>query len=167
MQLNPARGRKRSRPPRLLPCGLGSGFMQLNPARGRKPPGVVTIPLGDLARFMQLNPARGRKLLVCLAVPHQDRQRFMQLNPARGRKRDILRDLHCVDCVVYAAQPREGTETFSMRYADMHISVLWFMQLNPARGRKRHSFPPGTCRLSPRFMQLNPARGRKHKVLTL
>ena len=39
----------------------------------------------------------------------------MQLNPARGRKRDgdardVLRDLYWV----YAAQPREGTETASI-----------------------------------------------------
>ena len=38
----------------------------------------------------------------------------MQLNPARGRKRDIPIISCPKDCIwVYAAQPREGTETSS------------------------------------------------------
>ena len=59
----------------------------------------------------------------------------MQLNPARGRKLDDLSHLVSVTKVVYAAQPREGTETHQSmpRLGRMPI---WFMQLNPARGRK-------------------------------
>ena len=38
--------------------------------------------------------------------------RFMQLNPARGRKRNVNDFMISpLRCPVYAAQPREGTET--------------------------------------------------------
>ena len=61
--------------------------------------------------------------------------RFMQLNPARGRKPSRHYGRITLESnEVYAAQPREGTETLQ---ASSH---LWwfprFMQLNPARGRK-------------------------------
>ena len=64
----------------------------------------------------------------------------MQLNPARGRKHPLglglLREHHRV---VYAAQPREGTET---RSALMFPRIpSRFMQLNPARGRKLKFIP--------------------------
>ena len=47
---------------------------------------------------------------------HAASSRFMQLNPARGRKllaglRKILNIIQ-----VYAAQPREGTETMSLPF---------------------------------------------------
>ena len=35
----------------------------------------------------------------------------MQLNPARGRKHIGLTHIKLLESVVYAAQPREGTET--------------------------------------------------------
>ena len=38
---------------------------------------------------------------------------------------------------VYAAQPREGTETIPREGTKDVPELLWFMQLNPARGRKR------------------------------
>ena len=60
----------------------------------------------------------------------------MQLNPARGRK-PILRNktLDKPHILVYAAQPREGTET--QRITDWANDIVQrFMQLNPARGRK-------------------------------
>ena len=85
---------------------------------------------------MQLNPARGRKLFLslisladcyiglCSSTPRGDgnlRQvpcsilrgwRFMQLNPARGRKHGNETRTNGDGYVqVYAAQPREGTET--------------------------------------------------------
>ena len=107
----------------------------------------------------------------------------MQLNPARGRK---LESMPCVARMyrkVYAAQPREGTETrYSHPKADQMKRGLcsstprgdgnsqqevshsfqpsWFMQLNPARGRKRGRTRFGRTR-GAWFMQLNPARGRK------
>ena len=90
---------------------------------------------------------------------------------------------------VYAAQPREGTETLSARGGLRPSRSSWFMQLNPARGRKRDNHPntytycrlKGLCSSTPRgdgnwlcwhqtrgtdqrFMQLNPARGRKLTV---
>ena len=47
---------------------------------------------------------------------------------------------------VYAAQPREGTETTADHGPFGVEKVIRFMQLNPARGRKlnrvRHFYPP-------------------------
>ena len=73
----------------------------------------------DACRFMQLNPARGRKLSSTYQLT-RDNDRFMQLNPARGRKplNFSFRQWR-IDCV-YAAQPREGTETMDNRPKDTH-----------------------------------------------
>ena len=86
--------------------------MQLNPARGRK---RVT--------FCDLHP-RHMTLGLCSSTPRGDGnskfvtkyfiifcQRFMQLNPARGRKHELGFVNNKEDTMVYAAQPREGTET--------------------------------------------------------
>ena len=112
----------------------------------------------------------------------------MQLNPARGRKHVFPAINQSTDTSkVYAAQPREGTETRIYRTMHQTAMVKWFMQLNPARGRKPQlltiilvGFRTGLCSSTPRgdgnsevvfhadiamptrFMQLNPARGRKH-----
>ena len=134
---------------------------------------------------MQLNPARGRKLDRFLIVDSGSAIRFMQLNPARGRKQILLVNVMVLfDNTVYAAQPREGTETYHQSPFPAGRRRARFMQLNPARGRKLHE-PDSLCRLhyglcssTPRgdgnptdpdmgrkrrvrFMQLNPARGRK------
>ena len=67
-----------------------------------------------LPRFMQLNPARGRKQDFELLVNVEDfLNGFMQLNPARGRKHSYLLCFSFSKYAVYAAQPREGTETFA------------------------------------------------------
>ena len=60
---------------------------------------------------MQLNPARERKQLGIAEQQLADGERFMQLNPARGRKLEDpeSHDIRLIE--VYAAQPREGTET--------------------------------------------------------
>ena len=63
--------------------------------------------------------------------------------------------------MVYAAQPREGTETL-LQIADVAVVHTRFMQLNPARGRKRVYNCPDSDLMLSWFMQLNPARGRKH-----
>ena len=62
---------------------------------------------------MQLNPARGRKLGCVLYDVLVIDQGFMQLNPARGRKpaTQSTTNWHSSGVGVYAAQPREGTET--------------------------------------------------------
>ena len=61
---------------------------------------------------------------------------------------------------VYAAQPREGTETILVAVQDVKHCKR-FMQLNPARGRKLKIVDHKHATPSNRFMQLNPARGRK------
>ena len=108
MQLNPARGRKLEGPARAVP--LGSVVYAAQPREGTETlPGYRPIQ-HDLPGFMQLNPARGRKLEGLHEEQHGP-ARFMQLNPARGRKlKHIVIDSPWAD-VVYAAQPREGTET--------------------------------------------------------
>ena len=87
---------------------------------------------------------------------------FMQLNPARGRKpHRYLFPCEPRICMVYAAQPREGTETDNHPKYQAWQTKTWFMQLNPARGRKLADDLPSAFVRGPRFMQLNPARGRK------
>ena len=61
---------------------------------------------------------------------------------------------------VYAAQPREGTETRRPCRRRPACHTTRFMQLNPARGRKHRTWEVVILGIS-RFMQLNPARGRK------
>ena len=71
---------------------------------------------------MQLNPARGRKLV--MSVMRLDMvpiSRFMQLNPARGRKH-VDPHTSIFFYKVYAAQPREGTETLAMMRAYRFLS---------------------------------------------
>ena len=67
---------------------------------------------------MQLNPARGRKLVYKIAIIAGWIHRFMQLNPARGRKHDMSTASIPRSPRVYAAQPREGTETPSTTPGD-------------------------------------------------
>ena len=112
MQLNPARGRKRIQD--VFSDSSMERFMQLNPARGRKLRRHPDACLYALSWFMQLNPARGRKRGEHTDVVNRHiTLRFMQLNPARGRKLIQSHACHAgVETEVYAAQPREGTETY-------------------------------------------------------
>ena len=120
--------------------GIYTWFMQLNPARGRKLPcGQVrhaqhpsaglcsSTPRGDgnirhLPVLSKVNtsglcsstPRGDGNTVKPTAVPTTISSRFMQLNPARGRKLACLLQLHLPSSLsVYAAQPREGTETIS------------------------------------------------------
>ena len=116
-------------------------------------------------------------------------RRFMQLNPARGRKQVINITYRVFVCyAVYAAQPREGTETFIMTpprretrpeglcsstpRGDGNVVPLGdlasaIIQRGLCSSTPRGDGNPSRARDSPtshlpRFMQLNPARGRKH-----
>ena len=62
---------------------------------------------------MQLNPARGRKHTDCGFHLRTSKSWFMQLNPARGRKLATKYLDGITYIAVYAAQPREGTETIT------------------------------------------------------
>ena len=144
MQLNPARGRKQELQTRVE-CGtyvikvyaaqpregtetltitaddgnlMGREVYAAQPREGTETVTDTTRPC-DACRFMQLNPARGRKLSSTYQLT-RDNDRFMQLNPARGRKplNFSFRQWR-IDCV-YAAQPREGTETMDNRPKDTH-----------------------------------------------
>ena len=81
------------------------------------PRGDGNTPCAHVSRtisrwFMQLNPARGRKLASITVMVPLCADGFMQLNPARGRKHE--KDIRSIRAdEVYAAQPREGTETVS------------------------------------------------------
>ena len=139
MQLNPARGRKRSRQFRRSVHSI-SRFMQLNPVRGRKQAYVSHILLGQTAYGLCSSTPRGdgnpcHELSLPLFVVF----RFMQLNPARGRKRD---------CEVVKQEINHYGLCSSTPRGDGNLMmvILWgvrlrFMQLNPARGRKRAHAP--------------------------
>ena len=136
-------------------------FMQLNPARGRKL-AIRTIIHTD-SRFMvyAAQPSEGTETTplslplqpkkgLCSSTPRGDGnlckicvglldelKMFMQLNPARGRKhRPFSIHLGWFKVEVYAAQPREGTETRTWTSLPSSSVNVWFMQLGPARGRK-------------------------------
>ena len=87
--------------------------MQLNPARGRK---LALMhernPIPVCGGFMQLNPARGRKHR---CESRQSRLNYLKVYAAQPREgtETVLADDSNLDvpAVVYAAQPREGTET--------------------------------------------------------
>ena len=110
----------------------------------------------------------------------------MQLNPARGRKRArmIARSLR-VTLLVYAAQPREGTETDEEALTSIgsgkkvyaaqpregtetpirDFEQTWIPNevyaAQPREGTETSAYPsPPSIRVL-WFMQLNPARGRK------
>ena len=85
--------------------------------------------------FMQLNPARGRKLTPVDQTGRRLLRRGLCSSTPRGDG-NILSEqwIHSPMLMVYAAQPREGTET--KQTIDQIIISDRFMQLNPARGRK-------------------------------
>ena len=118
---------------------------------------------------------------------------FMQLNPARGRKHQARNFIihHCF-FRVYAAQPREGTETYLVFCGGAGTHKPGLCSSTP-RGDGNSadiisaitSPHHGLCSSTPRgdgndeilymgygvlvfrFMQLNPARGRKLSVVYL
>ena len=112
--------------------------MQLNPARGRKLPlSTVIVILHYLHGLCSSTPRGDGNQLPVLAEKSKPGHWFMQLNPARGRKLNHLSFSSCLKVIaVYAAQPREGTETVAMLRDSGGYQTPWFMQLNPARGRK-------------------------------
>ena len=93
---------------------------------------------------MQLNPARGRKLRFTSSISHSPFPwAVYAAQPREGTETGPINAI-CVDPqshAVYAAQPREGTETVSVIH-DVLVAIQGFMQLNPARGRKlvEHNF---------------------------
>ena len=181
MQLNPARGRKPCQPFSTAgkqtgvglcsstPRGDGNmvirigakveralGFMQLNPARGRKHLPRRAVRSLHPHRFMQLNPARGRKHLLAPASSRALISRFMQLNPARGRKRGCTCSACRTPARVYAAQPREGTETSLLQF-DLPFGIFAVYAAQPREGtetfksiRAKSRYSPGLCSSTPR-----------------
>ena len=86
---------------------------------------------------MQLNPARGRKLGRHKALNSTRRLKVYAAQPREGTETTHLFSfLARKVCQVYAAQPREGTETYALLYEHAQLADTRFMQLNPARGRK-------------------------------
>ena len=63
-------------------------------------------------------------------------------------------------CMVYAAQPREGTETY-LHSDELPLSYAVYAA-QPREGTETHRGQPRPLKCPRhRFMQLNPARGRK------
>ena len=144
--------------PSLLSSDVTAWFMQLNPARGRK----LRLGHGTVGRV--------RRLGLCSSTPRGDGNRkktgeyflhgqgFMQLNPERGRKRLPL-EVADVERVVYAAQPREGTETRPPAHEGPRAGLGRFMQLNPARGRKQGLVRPDERQLLEPVYAAQPREG--------
>ena len=90
--------------------------MQLNPARGRKHANKMGTDVEMIQHgFMQLNPARGRKLVIWFALILW---RLIGLCSSTSRgdgNFPIARFIKFLKSLVYAAQPREGTETHLTR----------------------------------------------------
>ena len=137
-------------------------FMQLNPARGRKPVCLSLCLAVCLSRFMQLNPARGRKPAhgvvhgpgnrkgLCSSTPRGDGNDFMHSVAWRGPGAEV-----------YAAQPREGTETPRRRANNRNAPAVGLCSSTPRGDGNVARIPSSMISTSIRFMQLNPARGRK------
>ena len=138
--------------------------MQLNPARGRKPSRSYIVLDTETTRFMQLNPARGRKQ-VAPTASSQRSPRFMQLNPARGRKLErASANPRVWHKGVYAAQPREGTETLRDKCGVPKEDANMVYAAQPREGTETLYLPEDCAHYRDWFMQLNPARGRKPLV---
>ena len=154
--------------------GIYTWFMQLNPARGRKLPcGQVRHAQHPSAGLCSSTPRGDGNTVKPTAVPTTISSRFMQLNPARGRKLACLLQLHLPSSLsVYAAQPREGTETIERISKLFRHRICWFMQLNPARGRKQYHRKPtdhqhilhGLCSSTPRGDGNKRRRGWSHEA---
>ena len=138
---------------------------------------------------MQLNPARGRKLFSYSVRAHMTRTGLCSSTP-RGDgniPRDTIEFLFPI-IAVYAAQPREGTETVELRVVYMYRGHLGLCSSTPRGDGNTTDSNREIPRVSPvyaaqpregtetrrfcsykiahtyRFMQLNPARGRKRST---
>ena len=102
--------------------------------------------------------------LPCL--PLCNRLWFMQLNPARGRKRPNPFSAWSARMIarVYAAQPREGTETRRSWTSHLRRGLPGLCSSTP-RGDGNAGAAIRFSEYHSRFMQLNPARGRKLEML--
>ena len=160
MQLNPARGRKHKQLA-LLRCRIHQTVYAAQPREGTETRRSRCLLVTRCrSGFMQLNPARGRKLLT---IPRPMRISMIAVYAAQPREGtetsyQMSSPLSYMS-VVYAAQPREGTETHVASHEPWLPALVYAAQ--PREGTEtpgRLDFP---CKLFLRFMQLNPARGRK------
>ena len=110
MQLNPARGRKLPRDPRVAECY--GGLCSSTPRGDGNSKTTRNTKLKAVAAVYAAQPREGTETPLRARGSPPVTLWFMQLNPARGRKRDVkLSDGIAQQVQVYAAQPREGTET--------------------------------------------------------
>ena len=187
MQLNPARGRKpahgvvhgpgnrkglcSSTPrgdgnseSREWTDGLEIGLCSSTP-RGDGNYARIRITMNhDLStRFMQLNPARGRKLLATMSVVWLAINLGLCSSTPRGDGNDFMHSVawRGPGAEVYAAQPREGTETPRRRANNRNAPAVGLCSSTPRGDGNVARIPSSMISTSIRFMQLNPARGRK------
>ena len=163
MQLNPARGRKHAEC--LIAPGKGSGVYAAQPREGTETLKMLALIFAAIGLGLCSSTPRGdgnsfEDIADCRPILFG----FMQLNPARGRKPFFTLESLGSGSTVYAAQPREGTETCPIR-ADLCTQQSRFMQLNPARGRKLGAVPiskshmlHGLCSSTPRGDGNYPSR---------
>ena len=136
--------------------------MQLNPARGRKQM-LWVLTVGNKTQGLCSSTPRGDgNPYVAMTIATPLVSRFMQLNPARGRKRFLSSKLTNTCDGVYAAQPREGTETEDLYKGSEAYEGHGLCSSTPrGDGNLRQSITNGIHAGTEGFMQLNPARGRK------
>ena len=137
MQLNPARGRKHvdrdaiERVAFLVYAAQpreGTETGQGNNHREGKLNGLCSsTPRGDGNSRQYFASYAHARLGLCSSTPRGDGNSVSSSQPSTGISS------------VYAAQPREGTETAATRRPSSRVTSLRFMQLNPARGRKLSS----------------------------
>ena len=108
---------------------------------------------------MQLNPARGRKLSQTANLPRKKQCQVYAAQPREGTETKFVASITDHQArQVYAAQPREGTETFRSESSIRHIDGLCS---STPRGDGNNAMTLLTGLMTLGFMQLNPARGRK------
>ena len=165
MQLNPARGRKRLRLNARIRIKLGRVYAA-QPREGTETPTTQSsqppiVRPGLCSSTPRGDGNRQKTTMLPIGVNHKG---FMQLNLARGRKLPRSTQQHARNNKVYAAQPREGTETRPHRPLQRAHCALGLCSSTP-RGDGNKPSARRHLESQDRFMQLNPARGRKHNLV--
>ena len=109
---------------------------------------------------MQLNPARGRKPIINLPSQLEDVVRGLCSSTPRGDGNSTNPIPSVAFTMVYAAQPREGTETLPILTWDAS-DEYGLCSSTPRGDGNWHAIHYTIIHDGIRFMQLNPARGRK------
>ena len=119
-------------------------------------------------RFMQLNPARGRKLLATMSVVWLAINLGLCSSTPRGDGNDFMHSVawRGPGAEVYAAQPREGTETPRRRANNRNAPAVGLCSSTP-RGDGNRRTRPRTSASTPAVYAAQPREGTEthHRLL--